>query len=129
MPFSMRELFWMVKGRNESRDRAAWMPWSNFLCMYANVNRDRKKQRRPFQPSDFYPFSMPKRKREKLPVADISVLKAFLSDGDPNKDTTVLKKYFDEHEKAKPCGSVQEPSNPEQREDERPEYFGRGVNR
>jgi hypothetical protein len=47
----------------EGRSRADWGLCSSVLAMIANVNRDAKKRRKPFAPSEFNPFSGRKGKR------------------------------------------------------------------
>lgn len=41
---------------SDSRLRSEWARTANVLCMMANINRDEKKKKTPFRPSDFMPF-------------------------------------------------------------------------
>ena len=56
----------------EAVSRRAWDLASHQMALFANANRDHKKQR-PFNPEDFNPMRRPVRQQ-----ADISVLKALL---------------------------------------------------
>lgn len=40
----------------QGRQRSEWQQTAAVLCLLANVNRDPKKQSRPFRPDDFDPF-------------------------------------------------------------------------
>ena len=50
--FTLRELDIMC----DNRLRTEWMRTAHVLCMMANINRDEKKKKTPFKPSDFMPF-------------------------------------------------------------------------
>lgn len=50
--FTLRELDIMC----DNRLRTEWMRTAHVLCMMANINRDEKKQKTPFTPSEFMPF-------------------------------------------------------------------------
>lgn len=53
-----------VRGTRD-QDRRMWNHTSSVLAMMANVNRDRKRQPRPYRPDDFNPYEQePKTKRE-----------------------------------------------------------------
>lgn len=52
-PFTLRELKWMARGAGMQ----VWEPSSEILCLLANINRDTKKRRAPFKPSEFNRYS------------------------------------------------------------------------
>ncbi|XZE17478.1 hypothetical protein SH449x_002730 [Pirellulaceae bacterium SH449] len=51
MPLTLRELVWMVRGKREHD----WGLASHVMALLAEINRDRKKRRRPFRAEDFNP--------------------------------------------------------------------------
>ena len=52
---TLRELVWAA----DARQRADWARTSAQLALLANVNRDPKKQPKPFSPEDFNPYARP----------------------------------------------------------------------
>ena len=52
-PLTLRELVFMA----QARQRSAWERTSWVLALIANVNRDPKRQPRPFRPADFDPYA------------------------------------------------------------------------
>ena len=61
----------MVDGRRTD----AWNHTANLLCMLANIHRDPKKQRKPFEPREFHPIAGQRKKRPEPIPADITILK------------------------------------------------------
>ena len=60
----------------EGRIRQEWNHTSTVLAMIANVNRDRKKRSRPFEPREFHPMERAKQETGlAVRSGDISVLK------------------------------------------------------
>lgn len=47
----------------EGHGRAAWGHTSSLLAMLANIHRDTRKRRRPYQPGEFNPHSQARRRR------------------------------------------------------------------
>ena len=72
----------------EGRGRAEWGRTASMMALVANVNRDPRKRRKPFQPDDFIPPAY-KARREKPAVikAGFGVLKMIFcrSTGDKNR--------------------------------------------
>ena len=60
----------------DGRQMAQWDHTAAILAMQAEINRDRKKRRKPFGPGDFHPMVQQKRKkkRPKERTKDISIL-------------------------------------------------------
>lgn len=52
MPFTLRELVWMVRGKREHD----WSLASHVMALLAEINRDSKKRRRPFRAEEFNPM-------------------------------------------------------------------------
>lgn len=52
MPFTLRELVWMARGKREHD----WSLASHVMALLAEINRDRKKRRRPFRAEEFNPM-------------------------------------------------------------------------
>lgn len=46
----------------EGRSRAEWGHTSSVLALLANCHRDPKRRRKPFTPSDFNPYTQPRRR-------------------------------------------------------------------
>lgn len=61
----------------------AWNHTSQILALIANIHRDRKKQNKPYKPSDFHPVTQDAKKRLPKIQTDISVLKCFVKDPPP----------------------------------------------
>ena len=59
----------------ESRGRATWAIASSIMALVANVNRDPKRRRRPFRPSDFSPYSERRPRGIPLTAGNIDLLK------------------------------------------------------
>jgi len=55
----------------ESRTREAWDHTANLLAMMAEINRDRKKRRRPFRPDEFGPFARGRKHRKRVSVDEL----------------------------------------------------------
>lgn len=70
----MRELWWMA----ESKQISDWDQSSLIWSAIANTIRDAKKRPQPFVPMDVHPF---RQQGEKKCVADISILKALVPNG------------------------------------------------
>jgi len=59
--------------RLENENKATDMRLANFMCLFANANRDKKTKATPFKVEDF----MPQEKKEKKPM-DINVMAKML---------------------------------------------------
>ena len=71
-PFTLRELVYMVEGRQKDQ----WNHTSHVLCILANANRDPKRFG-AFKPADFNPMIQ----RRRIPDAPITVLRDVFIDG------------------------------------------------
>jgi hypothetical protein len=54
----LRELVWIFEGKR----RYDWEHTSSLICIHAEINRDRKKRSRPFEPWEFSPVEKPVKK-------------------------------------------------------------------
>ena len=64
---------------HDARTVDAWNHTAAVLALLANAHRDTHKKPSPFKPADFHPC-LERRRRERPPVADITVLKAVFVD-------------------------------------------------
>lgn len=62
---TLRQLNWMVEGRNSF----AWSIASSIMALIANINRDPKRRRKPFDASDFNPC-VTKKRRSSIAVTE-----------------------------------------------------------
>ena len=60
----------------QARTEYDWEHTSHLLWIHAEMNRDKKKRSKPFEPSDFSPIKKPRR-RHPLQKGSIGALKAF----------------------------------------------------
>jgi hypothetical protein len=60
-----------------ARLKEDWLHTSRILEMLANVNRDRKRRRKPYSWKDFHPLYMPKKSDPSRRVSISDVLVAF----------------------------------------------------
>jgi hypothetical protein len=71
----------------DGHGKAMWSHTSVVLCLLANVNRNPKKQARPFRPSDFDPYHR-KAPASKVPKVKLRSLKGSLFPGQKPKANT-----------------------------------------
>ena len=64
----------------EAKQRDEWARTSSLMALIANANRDAKKHR-AFRPSDFDPFAVTPKSKQKV---DVSILKDIFIDGKHN---------------------------------------------
>jgi len=62
----------------EGRQRDMWLHTTKMYLLLANVYRDEKERRRPYEFEDVYPFRLPKREKPKPPEVPVSALKVFV---------------------------------------------------
>lgn len=67
---------------DEGRDKAQWYHTSGLIAAFYEQNRDRKKRKEPFAPSDFNPYEI--KKKSELKVKEI----------DPKMGFMILKSMF-----------------------------------
>lgn len=46
----------MVEGKTEQEDRMRWNHTSSIIATLAEINRDRKRRSRPYDPAEFNPY-------------------------------------------------------------------------
>lgn len=74
---------------NEGRDRGLWWHTSAVICSIANSNRDTKKRKTPYLPSEIHPWEV-RAKKSKAKKSGIGILKAVFV----NKDFTQVKDHL-----------------------------------
>ncbi len=62
----------------EGKQRDQWQHTAWLLCQTANVHRDDKKRKRPFEFHEFYPFKMKRKKSDVIQVPFETLKKVFI---------------------------------------------------
>ena len=63
----------------EGKQRDQWIHTTKIYLLLANVYRDEKVRKKPYEFDEVYPFKLPKiKKKRDIPDAPISALKVFL---------------------------------------------------
>lgn len=92
LDLSLREIIWAY----HARERNAWNHTAALIAVTAEINRDRKKRKKPYSLTDFHPYFV-KPKTKKINVG-IKALKYLFVEKNKEKFTEEVNKAIKEEE-------------------------------